>query len=293
MSLGIPELQYYQPTDVKGACALLRKLGNRARVLAGGTDLLVDLKQKSAVAEHIVDITAIPDLGKIEEDRGVLSIGALATHSQIAENRLVADHLPALCDAARSIAAQQVRNVGTIGGNIVSAVPSADLPPVLIAAEASVMLHNGRRERACQLHEFFTGPRSCLCGQDEVLTRVVIPPQPPNSGSAYHKFALRNANALAVAGVVARLVLSNGRVKEARIVLGAVAPSPMLAGKASGYLAGKEPTEEAFAEAGKISREECQPISDIRGSAEFRRELVEVLTRRALADALSRATAKK
>lgn len=293
MDLLIPEVQYHQPNDIKSACFMLKKLGNQARVLAGGTDLLVNLKQKRFMAEHIVDITAIPGLGTIEKDGDVLVIGALTTHSQIAESKLVAGHLPALCEAARSIAATQVRNIGTIGGNIVSAVPSADMPPILIAAGASVMLNNGRRERACQLQKFFTGPRTCLCRQDDILTRVLIPPQPSSSGSAYHKFGLRNANSLAVASVAAQLVLSGGRVTEARIVLGAVAPFPLLAVKASRYLVGKEPTPEILAKASKIAQEECQPISDIRGSAEFRRELVGVLTQRALADALSRAINRK
>ncbi len=283
----IPDSYLYQPPDVATAVALLAE--HKGKVLAGGSDLFVDLKQDLVCCEHLVSITHLGELAGIAEHEGGLKIGAVTTINQLAESPLVKKVLPALADAAFSMASYQVRNIGTVGGNICSAVPSADLPPALIAADGLIVLRGPDGERTVPLREFFTGPRRTVRREDEIATHVIVPALPPHTGVSYQKFKLRGANALAVAGVAARLTLDGDAIAQATVVLGAVAPIPMVAPETAATLVGQQPTEALFAEAATVARREARPISDVRGSAEYRRELIEVLTRRALSEALARA----
>jgi len=186
------------------------------------------------------------------------------------------------------MAATQIQSMATIGGNIASAVPSADMPPPLIAAEASVVLDCGT-SREISLAEFFTGARETVCGAGEMLVSVWIPIPPPQTGSSYQKLALREANALAVVGVASQISLRGDKIAKALIVLGAVAPTPVLALKASDVLCGENPSERLFDEAASLASEAGKPISDIRGSARYRKDLIPVLTRRSLDVAWARA----
>jgi carbon-monoxide dehydrogenase medium subunit len=281
------DVTIHRPHDLAGAISLLEELED-ARILAGGTDLLVDIKQGSIQAKNLISIQHIQELKGIQEEKGRLRIGALVTPQEIISDRLVKLHLPALADAARTMASPQIRSAATIGGNIASAVPSADLPPSLMAADATVILDCGEA-RELPLFEFFLGPRKTVCGPGEVLVSVVIPIIPLHSGVAYQKIALREANALAVVGVASRLSLIGNKITKAAVVLGAVAPTPLLAAGASEFLIGQVPTEDLFKEAAARARKEGKPISDIRGSAWYREELIEVLTRRTLGRALERA----
>jgi carbon-monoxide dehydrogenase medium subunit len=188
-------------------------------------------------------------------------------------------------EAAHSMANNQVRNRGTIGGNIVNAVPSADLPPILIALDARVTLVGPGGTRTLPLEQFFTGPGQSVIGVGEILTEVVIPDQ-PTTGSAYFKFGLRHSGALAVVGVAAAVTVKADRVEDVRIVLGAVAPTPMRAREAERSLMGKVVSEDLLEEAGRRAAAECRPISDIRGSEEYRRDMVRVFTKRALRKAI-------
>jgi carbon-monoxide dehydrogenase medium subunit len=199
----------------------------------------------------------------------------------------------ALLDATRQMAAPQVRNLATVGGNIASAVPCADLPPILIALNASVVLWSPRGERAVPLDQFFTGPRQTVRRDDEVLTAVLVPNPPPRFGAAYARFALRDGNAIAVAAVAASLLLNvDGTIRDARIVLGAVAPVSLPAHDAAKLLVNAPPSDESFQRAATAAMAAAQPISDVRGSAEFRRELVGVLTKRSLQSARERASGR-
>jgi len=182
--------------------------------------------------------------------------------------------------------------MATIGGNISSAVPSADLPPPLIAAEATVELKCSESSREVSLSKFFQGPRETICKTGELLTFVFVPFPPSNTGISFQKFALREANALAVASVASRLTVKDGKIDKAGIVLGAVAPTPVEALKASEFLSGKEPSPSLFENAAKMAKEEAKPISDIRGSIWYRKELIQILTVRALNIALFRAQRK-
>ncbi|MBI2901774.1 MAG: FAD binding domain-containing protein [Planctomycetes bacterium] len=278
----IPDLQLHRPRSLEEARDLLARFRESARVLAGGTDLLVDLRQDRVTGvEHLVALREIPGLRAIEELPDGWRFGALVTPEMVARHPRVRETFPALAEAAACMAGWQVRNLGTIGGNIASAVPSSDLAPFFIAAGGEAIL----TERRVPLKDFFLGPRRTACARDEILTHLFVPAPAPRTGISYQRFALRGANALAVASVAAMLRL-DGAIEDARVVLGAVAPIPLIAAKTSAFLIGK-PTS-VFAEAAKIAREEARPISDVRGSKEYRLEIVEVLAARALAQAAER-----
>lgn len=281
-------IAFYAPRTLVEALRLLDELEN-ARILAGGTDLLVELREGRAEARNLISIQDLDELKGIGEKGGRLEIGALATPREIAGNSLINRHNPALADAAGGMASSHIRSMATIGGNIVSAVPSADLPPALMAAEAAVRLVSSAGIREVSLLGFFTGPRSTVCGRREILAAAIFPPPPPGTGISWERFSLRESNALAVAAVAAGLTIQKGKIARAAVVLGAVAPTPLAAVKTAEFLSGQKPSLGLFARAASLAGEECRPISDIRGSAWFRKEIVQVLTRRALAGALARA----
>lgn len=269
---------------------LLRDLDN-VRIIAGGTDLLVDLKEGLVEGLNLVSLQHIQKLKGIAETDTHIRIGALVTPEELRSDKLIKQHFPALAEAAGSMASAQIRSMATIGGNIASAVPSADLPPILMAAEASVMLTCSGSSRELPLADFFVGPRRIVCEADEILVSIMVPFAPPKTGFSYKKMTLREANALAVASVAVRLTLKKQEISQAAVVLGAVAPTPLRALRASEYLLQKDPSEEVFLKTAALAQEESLPISDIRGSAWFRQELVRVLTCRALAEAVERAQA--
>jgi len=287
----LSEIIFHSPESLTEALKLSAEL-KEGRFVAGGTDLLVDIKQGLAEVKQLISIQKIKELKGIEKKDNKIRIGAMATPQEILSDPLINRYLPALADAARSMASFQIRSMATIGGNISSAVPSADLPPPLIAAEAYVQLQCSESSREAFLSEFFTGPRKTICQTGELLTSILIPFPPANTGISYQKFTLREANALAVASVASRLTIKDEKIEKAVIVLGAVAPTPVLASEASEFLYDKEPSDELFENAASIAKEESKPISDIRGTIWFRKELIDILTRRALAGALSRAQGK-
>ena len=284
-------IQLHTPRTLAEALNLLVKLKD-ALIVAGGTDLFVNLKQGLIEANFLISLQKIKELKKIEKKDKKIRIGAMVTPQEILSHPLIIQYIPSLADAAQSMASVQIRSMATIGGNIVSAVPSADLPPPLIAAEATVELRCPESFREVSLLEFFTGPKITICRDDELVTSILIPLPPPQTGMSYQKFALREANALAVASVASSLTLKNSKIAKAAIVLGAVAPTPILALKASEYLKNKEPSQVLFEKAASTAREETKPISDIRGSIWYRKELIQVLTRRSLNEALKQARGK-
>ncbi len=285
----VPDIEMHEAANLEEASALLTQHAPDVRVLAGGTDLLVDLKTGRASYAHLVSICHIADLHGISETPDGLRIGALTTVTQLANNPIVRERFAPLLDAATKMAAPQVRNAATVGGNIVSAVPCADLPPILMTMNASVETWSPEGTRTLPLDSFFVGVRQTQLRPDELLTAVIVPHQPKGFGAAYARFALREGNAIAVAGVAASLQLGGDVVSDARVALGAVAPIPKLVESAREALVGNAADETAFQQAATLAMEAAEPISDIRGSADFRREVVEVMARRALQTALSRA----
>lgn len=287
--MALPSFDLIEPRTLREAGEALARLGGRGRVLAGGTDLFIDLQGAEAGFTAAVSLMSVRGLDEIAIKNGKLVVGVTATMTAVAESRAVREALPVLAEAAASMGCTQIRNAATVGGNVANAVPSADIPPCLVAAGASVQTYRAGKRRTVKMGDLFTGPRSTVLGRDEILTRIVVPALPPRTGVAYEKFVKRGANVVAVASSAARIGLGRGKIVEPRIVLGAVAPTPMRARTAEDVLAGEKPSEELFEEAARAAAGDARPISDVRAGAEFRRHLVRVLTGRALGRALERA----
>ena len=283
--------------DSRHAVALLAELSASAkvRVIAGGTDLMADLHFSSHVPDVIVDISRAEDLKNIAMTGEGLSIGALVTHTQIMRSPLIRDMFPALVDAAHTIGAVQTRNLGTLGGNLVTGVPSMDSGPTLVALEAVVSIAGPAGRRQVPLAEFWLGPRKTVLKPDELLAEIIIPKQNLSKPTHFLKFGLRKGQALALVNVAASFRVDWGKnvFVAPRIALGAVAPKVIRALKAEAYLEGRTVTPEAMAEAGRVAVGDAKPISDFRASAEYRKDLVAVLTKRALEGAYELAKAKR
>ena len=282
----LPNFDYYAPASIPEVSELLSQFGLRAKLMAGGTDLLAKMKDGLIEPEIVISLKNLDELKKIEYVAGTgLIIGARITHNELVNSDILNKKYMSVSEAAHQIAANQVRHMGTIGGNLINAVPSADLPPIFIALNASVKLVGPGGERTIPLEELFTGVCETCCATNELLTAVIIPDQ-KMTGSNYKKFGLRRSGALAIVGVASAVEVEGKLIKDARIVLGAVAPTPIRAQKAEAFLKGKEISDAVLDEAGVIASEEAKPISDIRASAEYRKNLVHVFTRRTLRKAI-------
>jgi carbon-monoxide dehydrogenase medium subunit len=287
----LPDVELHQPTTLDEAASLMARHAPDARLLAGGTDLLVDLKTGRVAVGHLVSLNRVDALRGIAKTESGLRIWALATITELGDSSVVREGFAPILDAAMQMAARQIRNMATVGGNVACAVPCADLPPILMAMKAGAHLWSPESERIVALEGFYTGPRQTIRRDNEVLKYVLVPDPRRGFGAAYARFAQRDGNAIAVAGVAASLRLDErGNVQEARVILNAVAPTPRLVEEAAQVLVGGPPDEDAFAAAATAARDAAEPITDARGSADFRRDLVEVLARRALRGALDRAT---
>jgi len=284
---------YVAAKNAEHAVALLAQYGAKAKVLAGGTDLLADLKFSAHSPEVIVDISRAADLRGIALTDAGLRLGAMVTHSEIMESALIRAQLPALIEAAATIGAVQTRNLGTIGGNLVTCVPSMDSGPTLLALDAQVTVAGPTGRRSMPLGEFFVGPRKTCLGPAELLLEIVIPKPNVGKPAAFQKFGLRKGQALALVNAAASFWPKKGTFSAPTIALGAVAPTVIRAPKAEAWLDGKPINEGAMAEAGAIAATEAKPISDFRAGADYRRDLVEVLVKRALAAAFARSNAKQ
>lgn len=290
--------EVFAAKDSQHAVALLAQhsaTSAKVKVLAGGTDLLADLKFSPHSPDVIVDISRAEDLKHIALTEDGLSIGALVTHSQIMRSPLIREMFPALVDAAHSIGAVQTRNLGTLGGNLVTGVPSMDSGPTLIALDAQVIIIGPSRRHKMPLDEFFLGPRKTILKPDELLAEIIIPKENLGKPAHFLKFGLRKGQALSLVNVAASLWVDWDKnvFLAPRIALGAVAPKIIRAPKAEAYLEGRAISPEAMAEAGQIASTEARPITDFRASAGYRRDLVAVLSKRALDHAYTLAVAKR
>lgn len=283
---------YQAPSSVEEAVALLAEKGERARAFAGGTDLLVQLRAGRFDLDLLVDVKRIPELNELRfETDGGLTIGAAVPCCRIYEHPRVRETYPALVDSAAIIGGIGIQGRATLGGNLCNSSPSGDSIPTLIVLGATCRVHGAGGSREVPVEEFCTGPGRNVLARGEMLGAVHLPPPPANSGAHYLRFIPRNEMDIAVVGAGASVVLSDDRRRlvGARIALGAVAPTPLLIREAEQALAGREPTEEAIAAAAAMAQAAARPIADVRGTAEFRRHLVGVLTRRALRGAIERA----
>ena len=276
--------EFVAAKDSSHAVALLAEHAPAAKVLAGGTDLLADLKFSSHIPGVVVDISRADDLRGIKTTDEGLSIGTLVTHTEIMASPLIRDMFPALVDAAHTIGAVQTRNLGTLGGNLVTAVPSVDSGPTLVALDARVTLLGPAGRRQMPLDEFFVAPRKTALKPDELLVEILIPKESLGKPTHFLKFGLRKGQALALVNVAASFWVdwSKQTFVAPRIALGAVAPKVMHASAAEAFLDGRPISPEAMIEAGRLAAGEAKPITDFRASAEYRRDLIAVLTKRAL-----------
>lgn len=273
---------YFEPVSLGEAVALLGRYEGRAQALAGGTDLLVELKEDLRRAECVVNLKKIPGIGGLSFDaREGLRIGALVTAREIETADSVLRHYASLAQAARELGSIQVRNRATIVGNVCRASPSADTLPPLIADGAEALIHGPKGERRVALDDFFTGPGKTVLAPGEVVTELRLPPPAPRTGKVYLKHGRRKAMELATVGVA--VSLSDG---ELRMVLGAVAPTPIRARRAEEILRGRKPDAALIERAAQAAIEDSRPISNVRASADYRREMVGVLARRALQRAM-------
>jgi carbon-monoxide dehydrogenase medium subunit len=287
----VKNFDYAAPGTLEEATALLAGASGTARVLAGGTDLLVQLREHLRDAELVVDVKKIPQLMErsFSPTTG-LRLGASVPCHRVYEDAEIAAAYPALAEAARIIGGWQIQSRASVGGNLCNASPAGDTIPPLMALDGrcQVVGSDGRRE--LRVEAFCTGPGRNVLQRGEILTTIVLPPPAPRSGSAYERFIPRNEMDIAVVGAASWVVLDDaGLIEQARIALAAVAPRPVLAAEAGRWLAGRPATEESFVRAGELARRAAAPISDMRGTAEFRSHLVGVLVKRTLAKAVERA----
>lgn len=271
--------EYFAPTSIAEASDILARYEGGARVVAGGTDLLLKMKADRLAPKAVINIKRIPDLRGLALNSH-LSIGALTTLEELRCSPLVRQHFAALAHAAATMASIQIRNLATIGGNLCNAAPSADLAPILIALRAVARIAGSQQERRVPLEEFFLGPGKTVLAVDELLTAVEVPP--PIGLALYLKHSPRECMDIAVVGVGLSLQMADRRCVEARLVLGAVAPTPLRARRAEDELIGGVPSLDRIARAARIAAEEAEPIDDVRGAAWYRRKMIEVLTRRGL-----------
>ena len=282
---------YAEPHTLAEASLALKGHDGLASVMAGGTDLLVEIKEHLRRVKCVVNIKRIPGLDALTFDAAIgLRFGALSTARAIELNDDVARHYPGLCQAARELGSIQVRNRATVVGNICRASPSADTLPPLIADGARIVIGDGNSTREMLLEDFFTGPGKTVLRPGELVLGIVVPPPaaaPARTGRVYIKHGRRKAMELATVGVAVSLTLdAAGVCSQARIALGAVAPTPIRARAAEALLEGKPIGPEALVGAALQAMLACTPISNVRASAAYRRDMVAVLTRRALEQAL-------
>jgi carbon-monoxide dehydrogenase medium subunit len=281
---------YYAPNSLSEAISLLQHQGPGGKLLAGGTDLLVQIKERGMVPKYVVSLRKVSELQSLTHNTdGSLTIGARVTMRRLELDPAVLQRFSAIAQAAALVGSIQVRNSATVGGNLCNAAPSADTAPAFIALGAQVHLTGPQGERTIPVEQLFAGPGRTSLNSGEVLTSITVPTPGAHSGSAYLRHTPRAELDIAVVGVAASVTLLGGAIAEARISLAAVAPVPVRASAAEAALTGKAPTAEVIAAAAKAVQDSISPISDQRGSAGFRRTLSEVLTRRALQQALAAA----
>ncbi|HDD26526.1 MAG TPA: xanthine dehydrogenase family protein subunit M [Acidilobales archaeon] len=280
--------EYFAPETLDEVIELLKTYGEEAKILAGGTDLLVKMKQRLASPKYVISLRKVKELDFIEVGDDGIHIGAATKLRRLERSDVIRRRLPVLYEAIKSMASVQVRNMATIGGNLCNASPAADTAPPLLVLDAKLKIMGPEGARVVPIDKFFLGPGKTVLKPTELLTEIIVPHPKEGTGTAFIKVS-RVAMDLAKVNIAVALRLGSGDVIEhVRIALGAVAPTPMRAYKAEEFLLGKEFSEENIVKAAEIVSGEVRPITDIRSTAEYRRELSKVLTKRALKIAYER-----
>ncbi|MFH1321238.1 MAG: xanthine dehydrogenase family protein subunit M [Bacteroidota bacterium] len=307
----IPDFNYHKPKTLKEACSLLEKSEDAAPI-AGGTDILVEIKQGLRHHNDIVSLADIKELKSIDQDTENLYIGATVTHNDVSGYHVVKESFPAIAEAALKIGTEQIRNTGTIGGNLCTGASCCDMGPVLIALDAKVEIVNSSKVRTVSLKDFFIFHKDTSLKKGEIMTRIIVPLPKPNpqgfenpegltfseglvlTGTCFEKFGLREAASISVASVAVMIKLDGDTCTDACVVTGAVAPTPKISNKANGIITGRKISELSqgspiLKQAGEAAAEDSLPVDDIRGSAQYRRNLIKILTQRAVIKAIERA----
>lgn len=278
---------YLEPATLTEAVALLAQHQGQAHLLAGGTDLLVEIKEQVRRPETVINLKKIAGLDQLQFDPADgLRLGALVTARQVEISPVVQRHYAGLAQAVRELGSIQIRHRATVAGNICRASPSADTPPPLIAAGARLSLVGPAGTREVLLESFFSGPGQTVLAPGEIVTEIGVPAPPPHTTQVYLKHGRRRAMELATVGVAVWLTMAGEVCQTVRLVLGAVAPTPLRVQAAEALLTGHPPTDALIAQAADIAMQTARPIDDVRASATYRREMVGVLTRRAMRQAV-------
>ena len=284
-------IDFASPHSVREAVELLNEANGSARVLAGGTDLLVQLRGgRFDNVNVVVDGKNIPELNEITYDpEGGLTLGAAVPCYRLYGNAAIARAYPGLIDAASLIGGTQIQGRASFGGNLCNSTPSGDSIPAMIAHNAAANIEGPDGHRHVAVEDFCTGPGSNVLGRGEMLVSISFPAPSSGFGANYMRFIPRNEMDIAVAGAGTSVVLENGTIKSARVALAAVAPTPLYVSAIGDAIAGKPANEETLAEAGQMAKDAARPITDMRGTVEYRKHLCDVLTRRSLQIAIDRA----
>lgn len=283
-------IDYESPTSVSEAVRLLADAGDKARPLAGGTDLLVQLRVRAYDLDLVVDVKDIPELNELTYDpNNGLTIGAAVPCYRIYGNTTVQSVYPGIVDAASIIGGTQIQGRASLGGNLCNAAPSADSVPAMIAYGGVANITGPFGSREVALEDFCVGVRRTVLERGEILVSINFPTPDANSGANYIRFIPRNEMDIAVAGAGVSVTLDNGDISAARVTLASVAPTPLFVSDAADAIVGKPATEQTAQIAAEIARDAAKPITDMRGTIEYRKRLCEVLTRRALMTAIERA----
>lgn len=282
--------RYLTASSVQEAVSLLSEYGDKAKFVSGATDLLMQLKRGEAMPECLIRLGEIRELDFIKDDEaGGLRVGALTTIMDVANSPLIQSKFSILAQAAGMLGTPAIRNQATLGGNLCNAAPSADMAPPLLVLGAKVKIVGKEGEKIVPLEDFFVGPGQTVLGQNHLLTEIQVPDVLAHSGGAYLKQKRRQGADLAVVGVAALVVMAGEVLEDVKIALGAVAPIPMRAKKAEEILRRRKLDQELLEKSCQAAASEASPIDDIRGSADYRRELLTVLTKRAITQAIQQA----
>jgi aerobic carbon-monoxide dehydrogenase medium subunit len=280
---------YEAPNTLEEAIGMLHKFGEDAKILSGGHSLIPMMKLRFANPTHLIDINGIPGLSHIQEEDGILKIGALTREAELEHSDLLKSKFPIFGDVTHQIADPQVRNRGTLGGNLAHGDAANDHPAVMMALRATVIITGTEGNRSVPIDEFFYGFYTTALQHGEILTEIQIPMPPDGTGSAYHKLE-RKVGDYATAGVGVQITLdNNGICTAAGIGLTNVNPLPMRAERSENALIGQKLTDETIAQAAKFASEDCNPSADLRGNEEYKRAMVAVLVKRMIHKAAERA----
>ena len=283
------EFEYLRPTNLDETLSYLKDYAGKSKLLAGGTDLVLLLQQGLLHPSHIIDISRVPELNYIRQEDGHLKIGAATKMRDIELSDLVRSKAPLLAEASQLVGEIGVRNIATIGGNLANASPAADSAPPLLVLDASLKVRNSNSERTIRLTDFFLHVKKTVLSPDELVTEVDVPIPPSHSGGAFFRLAKRGGNIISIVSAGAFLALKGKVCSVARIAMGSVAPTPIRIKSAEKTLEGAEPTPEKIRAAAQKAFDEIKPITDIRASAEYRRDTSRVYVRKAIEEALVRA----